>query len=550
VGRRAIATLLLVGAWVLPWTTLLPLHGLLAVSAQVLTLVAACHGAGQLVARVSRLPALPAMLAIQVGIAAFVAICGLAIALHVDVYAFQVVLIVACAGLHCVWLVLDREVYVVALEQRLARGRIWLVPVALLLAIAFIHILGAAGDVSARPFDDDGNVLAQIQRLRDTGTLGDLVGYARRAQLGGQVALTALATVPGDVHLARLLEALSCVLALALALSQLRIGERLGALWGMLLLVGAAALPLVSADPTTCWTAVGAILALHALLQLDRSRYVIPIALVAGALVTLRTELAPIGLVGAVATWWPERTSRRRTALVAGVILAVVGPYVITKQLASSRGLASLGDDRLPFLIALAVFAGAVLVCAPMILWARRNERLRWYGASAALVIAGIASELTGDRPYALRFLWPVAIAAGILVIFEVARAKTLTVASMLVALALALLVHEGRTASGRRRWPRRYLDLVANIEYLAHAAAADNTDYNEILRRVPLDATIGIWVTRPERLNYAEGRRIVDLRTPRARRANLQQLARAAGIRFILLERANELSLIFVERR
>jgi hypothetical protein len=531
--------------------TLLPFHGLLAVSAQVLTLVAACHGAGQLVARASRLPPLPVMLAIQVGIAAFIAISGLAMALHVDVYAFQVVLIVACAALHCVWLVLDRDVYRANLDRGLAQHRVWLVPAALLVVIAFIHVLGAAGDTGARPFDDDGNVLAQVQRLRDTGTLGDLVGYARRAQLGGQVALTALATVPGDLHLARLLEALACVLALALALSQLRIGDRLGALWGILLLIGAAALPLVPADPTTCWTAVGAILALHALLQRERSVHLIPVALVAGALVTLRTELAPIGLTALVAAWWPERSNPRRTLLVVSVFLAVIAPYVITKQLASARGLALLGDARLPFLIALAVFAAALLACAPMALWTRRNERLRWYGVASVLVIAGIASELTGDRPYALRFLWPVVIATGILLVFEVARARTLTIASMLVALVLALLVHEGRTASGRRRWPRRYLDLAANVESLSHHAAVSSfTDYEESLRHVPLDATVGVWVTQPERLNYAGGRHFIDLRTPRTHLSNMGQLARAAGVQFVLLERGNELSLSSVEQR
>jgi len=549
VGPRSIATLVLVTAGALPWLTVIARHGVLAVVAQVLTLVAAFHGAGQGIVRLTRRPPLHPLLAIQVGIAALIAVSGFAILFGIDRFAVQVVVVLACAGLHCFLLVKDASRYRDAIERIAAGSRIWMAPACLLFAIAFVHVLGAAGDTGARPFDDDGNVLAQLQRLRDTGMLGDPIGYPRHTQLGGQLALTALATVPGDVHLARVMESLAFTLSVGLALWQLRIAERRGALLGILLIAAATALPFVQVDPSTCWTAVGLILAVHTLLQTAKSEDGVPLALLVGALVTLRLELAPIAITGLVVTLSASAMTRKRRAILVAVAASVVVPFVLAKSLSGEPGHALLVDKRLPLLLALLVTAGTCIACAPVVVWTWRLERLRWYGVASSLAIAGIAGELTGDRPYALRFLWPVAFAGALILVIEAARAKSNATTMLLVALVLALLIHDGRTATGRRRWPRRYLDLIDNIEYLIHhgASAPVTASYGALLDKVPRGSVVGVWVTRPERLNY-EAHRIVDLRTPRsaqlrthrwnAHTSRLEKLARAAHVDVVLLER------------
>jgi hypothetical protein len=541
-GHRALATFVLLVAGALPWLTLAPGGGVFAVMTQVLTLVAAFHGAGQLVVRLTRRPPSSPLLAIQIGIATLIAVSGVAILLGFDHYAFQVGLITSCAGLHCVLLVIDVRHYRTALENALAGDRLWCVPACLLLAIAFVQILGAAGDVGAWPFDDDGHVLAQVQRLRDTGWLGDVVGYARRSQLGGQVALTALATVPGDVHLARIMEALASVLAIGLALAQLGVRDRAGALLGTLLVIGASALPYVAPDLATCWIAVGLILALHAMLASTPAEHLVPIALTSGALIALRTELAPIAVVALFAGRERRRRDHMALATLLGGALVVIAPYLLERVLADRSGSELLVDHRLAWSRTLLVLAGACVVTAPLVLLTRRNARLRWFGLATALTLVGIASELTGNRPYALRFLWPLAFAGAVLLAIELVRTRRSTTAMVAVGLAVAALMYAGLTATGRRKWPRRYLDLVDNVEYLqTHGRSAPITaSYEDLLQAVPPGSRVGVWVTRPERLNYA-AYDLVDLRTPRTDFTKLTRLARAAKIEFLLLEGADK---------
>ena len=80
-------------------------------------------------------------------------------------------------------------------------------------------------------------------------------------------------------------------------------------------------------------------------------------------------------------------------------------------------------------------------------------------------------------------------------------------------------LIYEGRTASGRRRWARRYIDLALDLDYLrtAGTAAPISGGYDLLLRPLPPGATVAGWVQSPERLDYSARLRLRDLRTPRA---------------------------------
>ncbi len=529
-----------------PWLALVPIDGVPAVATGVLALVAALHGAGLALARLARRPDAHPLLAIQWGLATLIGLFGLALAAGAGGLATQAVLVYGFAAVHTAALVLRFAAYRARLAATRPALRIWLVPAGLLVGIAAIHVLGAAGDTGAYPFDDDGHVLAQLERLRQTGALGDPIGHARTSQLGGQLAFGALATLGGDVHLVRLGEALALVLAVGLALARLRPPgepEAASGLWALLLVLAAAAFTYTRLDPATCWTAVGLILALHATLAdhaaagatdwsgspmhapaaATSARSLLPVGVLAGALVTLRFELAPIAAAALAAAWWPRRGSFRATSVLAAGALAIVVPYAAARVLAWSSvpaaARALVEPWRTPLGAQLAISAGVAAACVPLVIVAWREAALRWLALGAAFTIGGITGQLTGERPYAATFLWPLAIAAALALAVEIARNRKVTTAALLVSLLAAVFIYEGRTASGRRRWTRRYLTFAENIEHLrtSREAAPVSGGYAPLLRDVPGSAVVAVWVARPERLDYAAPHRIIDLRTPRA---------------------------------
>jgi len=526
-----------------PWLAVLPLHGALAVLAQAALFVAAAHGAGQVTAALAGRERPHPLLAFQLGLATLIAVAGVAIALGIATVAMQLSIACSFAGVHSAILVARWH------EVPAERSRAWLAPAVLLGALAIVHVLGAAGDVGARPFDDDGHVLGQLQRLRDTGGLGDGTGYARASQLGGQLALTALATVPGDVHLARVLEALAFTGAIGLAIARIRPRDAASALWAVMVVVGASALAFAPLDLAACWTIVGLVLALHALLD-DAQPHPGLVALVAGALMTLRIELAPLALAAIARTWWPlRREPRAAWAIVLGVLVAAVplmlarhgaAPSDEIRRLIGTAGGRSLG--RIAVFAALAVPAGAFVA------FAFRRSAQRWLAIGAALTLLAITTGALGERAYAMRLLWPLGIAAGLALAIQLSRAVTLTVAAMLASVVLLVLVYEGREATGRTRWTRRYLELAQSIEYVRHTGTDTPVagGYAVLLAKVPRGATVAIWVARPERLDY-RAHRFVDLRTPRAARLRIHRfdahtsrmaaLVAATGAQYLLLE-------------
>jgi hypothetical protein len=100
VVAAVIASGLVVAAIALPWLILLPLHGAAAVLAHAITLVAAFHGAGLVVARLAGRCAVAPLLVIQWGIAALIGLSGIAIVLHAGTLTTHAVLVFGAAALH------------------------------------------------------------------------------------------------------------------------------------------------------------------------------------------------------------------------------------------------------------------------------------------------------------------------------------------------------------------------------------------------------------------------------------------------------------------
>src|SRR5262249_27963600 len=145
-------------AAILPWLVLLPLSGVASVLAQSVTLIAAFHGAGLIVSSSARAARPGALLMTWWGAAGLVAASGVATACHLGTLELPAALVFGCAAVHTVVLAVRNTDYVARAERVLEAPLPWLAPSALLCAVGFISIVGAAADGFAQPFDDDGHL--------------------------------------------------------------------------------------------------------------------------------------------------------------------------------------------------------------------------------------------------------------------------------------------------------------------------------------------------------------------------------------------------------
>jgi len=549
-----VARLAAIAAVIAPWLALTPLARTNAstVALYAITLVAAFHGLGIVVAWASRRYAAPAFLAIQWGVAAAIAIGGIAMSLHVYTERVQWFVVFFGAAMHSgamLWRFSDTR-DVVAHQLRWDRSRLWFVIIAALVALGLIHVVGSAGDVNGRAFDDDGNVFAQVKRLVDTGALTDRIGFPRTSQLGGAVTLDSLATIAGDVRFLRMMDALELVLFLALVCSRIRTRDATSAIWAAIVVLLISALSLLQSEPLPLWTTTALGMALFATVETttDDQRTAIPAALVAGALVAVRMELAPLAVVGFFAAWWAAGGFGRTLAGLAGIALIAVVPYLVARSLAvGDVEAASHGS----LIVRIAIFVPVTLVASAILLLPfddrTRAQRAVAWGAGAA--IAGIASQLVGERGVSVQYLWPIAIIYGSKLVIELSRGDRAVVpaAAMITALVAIVMIDDGRETPGRPRWSHRYEELVYGVHYL-HTRDVEpiGNTYASALASVPRGARVAVWVSAPERLDYAQFE-LVDLRTPRIaplrkhdfapHESRLDKLVAASGAQYLLVE-------------
>jgi len=530
----------LVAAIALPWLVWLPfvratgaieLLGAIAVAG-------AWHGWGRVVARLSgRDP--DAFVAIAWGLAASAVLAGAMIALHV--YDARL-LVIGGTVAHSA----DLALRLGEMPERPRVSRFWLVPVALVTVAAVVAVLASAGQVAARPFDDDGHAIAQIQRLVDTGALGDAVGYPRISQLGGHVALGGLATAFGDARSARLIDGgLGLALLLALVCARIRPRNAAGATWASLLAIAACAVA-GPGDLVPLWIPAALVVACDGTLQPTRRRGLLPIVLLAAALVAVRSEFAPMAASLLAVQWWLDRRGRRENALRAAVLvagwLAALGPYVIARALAwrgidpAVRAIIEPAHAAIPRLALFALVAAIGAASALLVTRELAAPRLR--GVLIALATGVGALAAFGERPYASHLYWPLAIAAVTVLTIAAAPRRELPAIGLVLSLIAIVFVHDAQAATGRlTSWSWRAYDLLFDVEYARHAAP-EGGDYEHVLERVPHDEAIAVWVARPELLDYAR-HPIVDVRTPRAARdrGRVAQLVTATHARWLLVE-------------
>lgn len=525
-----------------PWIVWLPfVQGSLALDLfGALAIAGAWHGWGRVVARIARRDA-PAALTIYWGLAATVMLGGMAVAMHV--YDARL-LVISGAVAHSADLALR---FHVLRDADWRRPRFWVIPATMIAIVAAIAVLGAAAHVTGRPFDDDGSVVAQIGRLADTGTLADAIGYPRATQLGAHAALAALISAFADPIRGGLVDGgLGLALVLALACTRIRPRDASAGTWMALLAILACAFAIPAADFAPLWIPAGLLLALDATLGADRStRGVLPIALLAGALASLRGEYAAAAIVYLVAAWWRDRRNARRALVLVAAFAAVVTPYAIGRAAAwghvdtAAQALVSVSGRGLA---RYALLAAITAVATPLVLLAVREIEGSAARVLAIACTAGIGGVVAlGERPFATHLYWPLAIAGFIALAISLAPRRELAGVAFVLALLACVIVGDAQAATGRTTsWSWRSYDWMADVEYARHTAR-EGGDYDRALEPVPSGETVAVWVARPELLDYAR-LRVIDLRTPRIARLResgdrLARLVTASRARWLLVE-------------
>ncbi len=488
-----------------------------------IAIVAACHGWGRLVARAARCEA-DAALSIQWGIAAVVALAGVMIALHV--YDARL-LVIAGATAHSADLAMRFGALGAAWEQPRRSFRYWAIPAALVAMLALVHVLAAAGQGGTRAFDDDANVVAQVQRLAQTGGLGDAIGFPRMAQLGGHEALSGLVTAFADVGAMRVVDlGIGFTLFLVLAIARIKPRDAGSAIWALLLVIAASAYRIPWHDPAPLWIPAGLIAALVFTVE-DSPRTLraaIPIALLAGSLSALRNELAPIAATFLLIEWWagrrPWRDDVPRVAVLASA-LAIVVPYAIARANAwhavdpSVRAL--IGGKHASMLVALPLAAAIAVAVLPLLALLTReleSAPARWIAWAGSVGVAAVAAGLVGERPYSVRFLWPLALATVAVIVVGVVRRGGLLKVAIVLGLLACVVLRDDAPVFRRAEWSYRYYLTMFDVEYARHAAA-EGGGYDRAFAAIPAGATVAVWVDRPELLDHGRFH-IADLRTPR----------------------------------
>jgi hypothetical protein len=544
-GAPLIARLLAAIAILAPWLVWLPsVRGPLAVVlAGSLALLGAFHGWGRLVARVIGRHDVSAALAMWWGLALVVALAGIAIALH---HYDARLLVIGGTIAHSAELALAFAATAEAIEVALhwERLRFWVIPVAMVVVLAVAHVLGAAGANDTRPFDDDGQVIAQVKRLLDTGALADPIGYARGSQLGGHVALCGLTGAFADISAVRMIDAVGFVMLLVLALALLRPRDAASAMWAVLLVLLASAVTIKWTELAPLWIAAGLLVALHA--SLDELGAELAVALLAGAAIALRGELIAPALVLVAAAWWQNRRDRTRTIAIVLAVIVAVFPYLIASALAWSRvdptAHALLQPSHGPLAGRFALFALVTLATTPVLLLPFHelgSTRLSWLAVAFATGVATVASQLGAERPFATPYLWVFAIAGVIVLAIELAGRADVPRVALVLALLACVIVDDARTTRGRYAWHARYFELFENAEQLRNAAPTADDGYAAILAAVPAGERVAVWVQRPDTLDYAR-HDIVDLRTPRSARLRATEAADTHLDRLVAASRAH----------
>jgi hypothetical protein len=287
-----------------------------------------CSGWGWLVMRAARIEDTDFGLRAVWGIAAYIGVTGIPVALGVCSRPVVLAFIAAgAAGFAWRELITAQPLWAVATAGvRAARARPLVAYAAFLIAaLALVHILGEVARLERNPWDDDIAYTPLTKRLLDAGNLVEPFSFRRLAAYGGQFAAEALAGARGTTANIHLVDQGMCFgLFVLVVLGHARQLTRVPALWLAVIVLTLVTLPNIAINTASYWSGAMMFLALYRTIERgDFTR----MAVVGAALCTLRQSYLPVVLAFVALALWRVRAERRVWRRVAMVFAAVLLPW-------------------------------------------------------------------------------------------------------------------------------------------------------------------------------------------------------------------------------
>jgi hypothetical protein len=569
-------------------------------------LMCVLSGWGYFVVRIARVSDVDFGLRAAWGIAGYLAVAGVFVALGVCSRPVILTLVAAgAAGFAWRELVTPRASWRCAGDAvRFVRARPALGGLAIaLVVIAIAHVVGAAAALGRSPWDDDLAYTPFARRLLDTGDLVEPFSFRRLGAYGGQSALHALAGARGSLANIHLLDQGIGFAVALLALVGYARERKTSAAWLALLVLVVELLPNTAINTAAYWSGAALLFALYRTIVAERWALV---GVVGAATCTLRQNYLPIVVIAIGGVLLAQliarrgerdridlrridlrRIDRRRIAIVAVAAVLAIAGWWIAMYRSSDTFLFPLVDgtfnpavtlrpsgvtwaSELGFLVWCAAEPSPIVVVAPLflVLLVVRDRRpgmpLR---ALFVGTVVGFVALVHAFAGYEAHQLWRYSFAPGVALlaalVLEIGASDEATVelpslGRWVVIVSLVVQLVESRTALIKY--------VPALVDDVRNAAAIDrdgdpSTDetrrrYAALQASIPVGATVAVMLDDPYYLDFARNR-IVNLDIPGyaspARHlpafngpGALQQYLVDQGIRYVAFVRSSHSRYVF----
>ncbi|MBA3454810.1 MAG: hypothetical protein H0T42_17110 [Deltaproteobacteria bacterium] len=561
---------------VVPWLALLlPRSSLLGDTAAATCIaLSALAGLGSLAAFALRRPRSGLVDVWALGLGSYIVLAGALTAAHQFTLSVQLALLISGMALQSIAMIVLRVRVLRAITGVLGRARGLEIAIAtLVIAITCIHVVGLGSSHFAPAFfDDDGNWLVAVKRLRDTGGFSDIIGYPRAHHLGGSVIATGLVATLDEVRCSRLAEGLGFLLTIA-ALYRIAFTSSAGPVAStrraqgyfvfLLLVLGLSAKAQAETELWAFWIPAFLVVSSYRVLAAPGAwsgRRAFELGILIGALCTFRFEYVPFAITLVIVTLRDEQGTLMRGRLIGGVagLLCAVLPLAIDRF--AERGLAT-SVPRLVWSL-LPVVALLALAAWRDVRGSRRSlYRLGWAAAiGVALMYVGPALA----KGYSPRLAWTLIYSFVFVLTAELARAQWTSrqlmadpalaafrfrhYATAIVTMICLVSLMRAQDETVRANWHNRFKKWLTSAR-LSNAVGqiAGAEPYAKLLAEAPAGAAVLSWVDRPELIDYST-HEIYDLRVPRLAK-NLRKFSWAptgspllsyrasTGARYLLLQ-------------
>lgn len=485
-----------------------------------LAVLSALHGYGRLLASWADDVDVPVGIALAWGLAAYIALAGLLIAIHLFGPAARLGLVAAGSVLGTAWIWRNADRRITGMGAPRVGAAI---AIGFGILVLIVLVLAAAGRWTGPFTDGDTDYLGQLRRLDDTGTLADGFGFPRALGLGGQVAIAAL-SAPLDPRACYVVDRgvlMVVLVALALAIPSRALRSPAAVVAALPLSILAVSQYLPGLAPFGSLV----VLVVTTMLTLDRARpqrpgpHLLLAVLTASAAATLTHGALVLAFAVVVAASARiidlGREGRVWRIRITAVAACTLGPYLVTAVRAWATGTRTPVRHAVPAVIAAGAGLALVLGVIAALGVRERSRRIVLVASAASIATAGaLAPTFTAVAVYAL----PIVVAVSLVIALSTVSGSIPPGTATIALTALVGLLATARFLVGE---PLRATNLLHDAGAVGEVAPAAATNlaarYADAQQSVPPGTRLGLWVDRADLVQY-DRNRVVDLRSPAAR--------------------------------